>query len=154
MTDESGNEVEVDIRLSQGNTVITVVPRAPLKLGETYTVSFSGVSDASRQPGPSAPDFRVVTFEPRRLGAPLQSGHTWPVTQLARWQKTDGDGRKRTFALGTKRSSGFPDPHVAVFDFLPIPTSRSISDPSNGDPSVPANRAIVLLVSKTCLSRR
>ncbi|MBL8142888.1 MAG: Ig-like domain-containing protein, partial [Acidobacteria bacterium] len=144
MIDDAGNAVAIDVRLSQGNTVVTVVPRSPLKLGKTYTVSFTGVSDASDNLV-SAPEFRVVTFEPRRIGPSLVSGHAWPVTQLARWQKTDGDGRKRTYALGTKRATGFPDPHVAVFDLTDADAPVYIGPLGSPDPFVPSKRATVVV---------
>ena len=87
----------------------------------------------------------MTTFEPRRVGPSLVSGHAWPVTQLARWQKTDGDGRKRTYALGTKRSAGFPDPHVAVFDLTDADTPVYIGPLGNPDPFVPSKRAKVVV---------
>jgi len=144
MIDDAGHAIDVEIRLSQGNTVLTVIPRAPLKLGKTYRVSFTGVTDASDN-AVSSPTYSVTTFVPRRVAPSLVSGHAWPVTQLARWQKTDGDGRLRTYALGTKRSKGFPDPHVAVFDLTVADDPVYLGNLGIADPFVPSKRARVVV---------
>ena len=73
LTTEDGVGIDGEVRLSQGNTVVTFVPFSPLELGTTFRLSLDGLFDAA---GNRFRPFEITltTFAPMKVGAGLSAG--------------------------------------------------------------------------------
>ncbi|HEX4913045.1 MAG TPA: PKD domain-containing protein, partial [Vicinamibacterales bacterium] len=120
--DAAGREVVIDIRLSEGNQLLTIIPKWPLELGQTYTVRFAnpgsgtGLTDGSGNLVANA-TVNVRTFFPRRIGPTFVTQQIYAPKHLELWRTRDNTNRLRTYALQGKQGDTVTDPVFSLFDF-------------------------------------
>ncbi len=115
LVDAAGNEVEIEVRLTELNRVVTVIPRAPLKLGQTYTMTFAGVTDASGNTVVSRP-VEIKVFQPRRIGETFLTLQNEPPRHLELWRAPDATDVTHTYAMQGKTGLSIQEPVVTSFD--------------------------------------
>ena len=115
ITEQFGAAIEVDIRLSDQNRAVTVIPRLPLKLGKTYVVSFAGVTDGSGNPV-ATPTLTLKVFEPRRIGETFPLGVYAPPVDLEPWRMKGAFGRTQVFALTGSHGLSINEPFFSLID--------------------------------------
>ncbi len=131
LVDGQGNIIEIDVRLTELNRVVTVIPRAPLKLGQTYTLSFEDVTDASNNTVVSRP-VQIKVFQPRRLGETFLTGQAEPPRHLELWRADDPTQATRTYAMQGKVGLSIQEPVVTSFDLTDSDTPAKLFEDTGG----------------------
>ena len=118
--DENGAVVQGEVRISSGNRVATFVPRRPLKLGATYTLTLKGndelgallvpdkpvlgprgITDVSGNPLPTT-RLTIKVFGPRLVGGLLTGS---PVNDVA-FERKRLNNALTTFVFAATNSAG------------------------------------------------
>src|SRR5204863_9234246 len=106
LKDGNGRLIPVTIRMASENTVVTILPNAPLKLDATFELKFAGITDGA---GNRIEDLviHIKTFKPQSLSSTLSDYSVKDVSFTTRLMPAAGTtpARKKTIVLcvGSRR---------------------------------------------------
>ena len=144
------NDVAGSVHLSNGNTVVTFVPDAPLQMGTTYLVRLDGLRDAIGRPV-AATELNLTTFTPTMsasLPSSLQAGRLRSVVF-----KTLGVPGFSSHRFAITASQAGSTNNLVIFD-VTVPAQATqvgfVQGPLGGDLALVENTSLTLAGNSPC----